>query len=68
MTAALKGANMPKLVKMTASQKTSTTKNGIGMELSACSSSSERVRPGSEAICSAWPWTERWKSLRGASS
>ena len=33
MTVPLYGANRPKLVMITASQKTSTTKNGVGMTL-----------------------------------
>ncbi len=30
--------------------------------------SSERACPRARAVRSAWPWSERWKSLRGASS
>src|SRR5215467_14806052 len=45
ITVVLRGENRPKLVKMTDSQNTMTTKNGRDIALPACSSSSERVRP-----------------------
>jgi hypothetical protein len=48
MTVALYGANRPKLVMITASQKTSTTKNGVGMAPPICCKNSERVRPVGE--------------------
>jgi hypothetical protein len=45
MTVALYGANKPKLVMITASHKTSTTKNAVGMALPICCKNSERVQP-----------------------
>jgi hypothetical protein len=47
MTVVLLGANRPKLANVIVSQKTITTKNGIGKELPACYSSRERVCPSS---------------------
>src|SRR5215467_462576 len=52
-TVVLRGAKRPKLMKMTATQKTRIARNGRGIELPLCAKSSERVRPRSTAILSA---------------
>jgi hypothetical protein len=44
---------------MMVTQKISTTRNGIGIELSACANSSKRVCAKSVLICIARAWSER---------
>ncbi len=66
-TVALNGAKRPKLMKMTVSQRTSTTSNGMETEVIACSYINQRVFPRSIAIFNAWPWSERCASFFGES-
>src|ERR1700730_4996092 len=56
---ALRGAKRPKLLKIMASQKTSTASNGVEMKLPPCSNISQRIFPRSIAIFNAWAWSER---------
>ncbi len=51
-------ANRPKLSKMMVSQKISTTRNGIGIELFVCANSSRRICAMSVAICRAFSLQE----------
>jgi len=60
-------ANRPKLPKMMVSQKISTTRNGIGIELFVCANSNRRVCAMSVAICMALACGERWESFCGES-
>src|SRR2546425_5711956 len=61
MTVALAGAKIPKLMKIIASQKVSTARNGSGIEPPLCSRSNHRARPISRPSRSA-------SALRGALS
>ena len=67
ITVALGGAKRPKLTKIKMSQKTSTTRNGVGIALSLCSTSNQRVCARS-ARSDAWAWSERCESFCGESS
>ena len=53
------GAKRPKLKKMMTNQKTSVTRNCIGIEPPLCSKSNQRMCPRSAVILSAWAWSER---------
>ena len=64
----LRRANRLKLAKMTASQNTSTAKNGIGIELPACTNSAKRVCTRSVDAWIARSLRERWASVCGVSS
>ena len=50
MTVEFVGANNPKLTKISASQKTSTTRKGVGIEPPDCSNKNERFRASSDSI------------------
>src|ERR1700746_767929 len=50
---------------MMVSQKISTTRNGIGIELFVCANSSRRVCAMSVAICTALACRERWELFWG---
>ena len=54
ITVALKGAKRPKLMKMTVSQITSTTSNGMETEVACCAYINQRVLPISTAILNTW--------------
>ena len=66
-TVAFKGAKRPKLMKITVSQRTSTTSNGMETEVACCAYINQRVFPISTAILNAWPWSERCVSFFGES-
>jgi hypothetical protein len=67
-TVALMSANRLKLANMMTSRKTSTAKNGIGIELSDSTNSSSRVRARLVLTCTARAWSDRCTSLRGESA
>lgn len=64
-TVLLEGANRPKLVKMTASHKLTTTSRGAEIELPAYSNSSQRICPRSVTIWMAWDLRARCSSSAG---
>ena len=64
-TVALKGAKRPKLMKMIASQRTSTISRGMATDYVSCSYISQRVFRRSNAILTAWLWNERCASSFG---
>src|SRR5262245_11314944 len=66
-TVALGGAKRPKLTNRTVSQNTSTTRNGIAIELPLCSISNQRVCAISVLIWIAWLWSARCASCCGES-
>jgi hypothetical protein len=59
------GANRPRVVKMTASQSTTTTTSGMETELPFWATSSHRVSESSPTSPSARPWRKRWRSSAG---
>src|SRR5262249_50597605 len=60
------GANRPKLANRAASQKTSTTSNGVWLALPACCPNiSQRVCNRLSLVCSARDWRARWTSFCG---
>src|SRR5262245_35420839 len=65
---ALKGAKIPKLTKMTVSQRTTTISNGMDTDAPACSYISHRVLPRSMARLSACAWSVRCASVAGESA
>jgi hypothetical protein len=67
-TVALRGANSPKVPKMTASQDTSTITRVMGIGWSFCKTSSQRVDEISPAMSTACDRSPCWASLRGESS
>ena len=67
MVVALLSAKRLKLTKMTVSQKISTTRKGIGIDLPVLTNSSRRVFVRSVVASIALAWRERWASFRGDS-
>ena len=68
ITVALRGAKSPKVMKITASQKTGITSMGPETEPTPCSYINQRVCARPITIFNAWPWSERCLSSFGDSS